>query len=76
MLVLRGGPDGRSVKVIGDLDTAEFVELYADEQGRVVRGIGCTRTGDRYDPITDALEAIVRDRRPAADLQSSDVGLG
>jgi 3-phenylpropionate/trans-cinnamate dioxygenase ferredoxin reductase component len=76
MMVLRGDSrGGRPIRVLGDLDTYEFVELYADEAGRVVMALGITRDGDRYDPMTDALETIVAAKKAAADVTAEEVGL-
>jgi 3-phenylpropionate/trans-cinnamate dioxygenase ferredoxin reductase subunit len=76
MMVLRGDPQGgRARKVLGDVDTAEFVELYANDNDEVVMGLAVTRDGDKYDPIVDALELVIQQRRSVGDVQAGDVGL-
>jgi 3-phenylpropionate/trans-cinnamate dioxygenase ferredoxin reductase subunit len=75
-MVLRGDPSaGRSVKILGDVDTGEFVELYADSSERVVMGIGFTREGDHYDAIVDGIENVILKKQRAKDVAAKDVGI-
>ena len=75
-VAVRGYPGGHSAKVLGDVDTGEYVELYANQQGQVVMGIGITRADDRYEAITDALEKLVFEKAIARDVTAAEAGLG
>jgi 3-phenylpropionate/trans-cinnamate dioxygenase ferredoxin reductase component len=63
-MVLRGDPQGgKSFATIGDMDSAEFIELYAAEDGRLMMGIAVSRDYDKLDPgISDTLEKLIRAR--------------
>jgi NADPH-dependent 2,4-dienoyl-CoA reductase/sulfur reductase-like enzyme len=75
-IVLRGDPaDGHGSRVLGDLDTGEYVELYTNRDDEVVGAIGVTRTSDRYGKLETALEEVVRARRRSRELGPADVGL-
>jgi 3-phenylpropionate/trans-cinnamate dioxygenase ferredoxin reductase subunit len=71
--VLRGDPQGgESAKVIGDIESGEFTELYAYPDGRLAMGIVFTRDGDRQDQIGDKLEEYLLAKRNAAELSAAD----
>lgn len=71
--VLRGDPQGgESVKVIGDIESGEFTELYAYPDGRLAMGLVFTRDGDRQDQIGDKIEQYLLEKRQAADLDAAD----
>jgi 3-phenylpropionate/trans-cinnamate dioxygenase ferredoxin reductase component len=71
--LLRGDPNGgQSVKVIGDRDSAEFIELYAYEDGRLAMGILFTRDYKTQDEKGDKIAQYVLDKRQAADLEAGD----
>ncbi|MEZ0327300.1 MAG: NAD(P)/FAD-dependent oxidoreductase [Fimbriimonas sp.] len=75
-VVLRGSPGSvHSTKVLGDLDTANFVELYSDQQGVVRMAIGVTRDNERYGAMETALEKLVLEKRNARDVTPADAGL-
>jgi NADPH-dependent 2,4-dienoyl-CoA reductase/sulfur reductase-like enzyme len=75
--LLRGDPQGgTSVKVIGDRDSAEFIELYAYDDGRLAMGILFTRDYKTQDEKGDKIAQYVLDKRQAADLEAKDFGLG
>ncbi|CAN5429550.1 FAD-dependent oxidoreductase [soil metagenome] len=75
--VLRGqGQAGRSAKVLGDVDTSEFVEVFADGSGTVVKALAFTTDAKKYDVINDALEAVILAKKKASELTLADVGLG
>jgi hypothetical protein len=74
-IAIRGYPRGHSAKILGDVDTGEYVELYANEEGQVSFGIGVTRDDDRYGKITDALETIVLEKRIAREVTAADIGI-
>jgi NADPH-dependent 2,4-dienoyl-CoA reductase/sulfur reductase-like enzyme len=63
-MVLRGDPDGgKSFATIGEMDSAEFTELYAAEDGRLTMGIAVSRDFEKLDPgISDTLERLIRAR--------------
>lgn len=67
--ILRGDPEGgESAKVIGDMESGEFIELYAYEDGRLARGLAFTRDFDRQDQIGDKIEQYLLEKRNADDL--------
>jgi 3-phenylpropionate/trans-cinnamate dioxygenase ferredoxin reductase subunit len=71
--VLRGDPQGgESAKVIGDIESGEFTELYAYPDGRLAMGIVFTRDGDRQDQVGDKLEEYLLAKRNVAELSASD----
>ncbi|HSI71627.1 MAG TPA: FAD-dependent oxidoreductase, partial [Fimbriimonas sp.] len=75
-IVIRGNPAiGRSARILGDLDTAEFVELYTNGDEKVVGAIGVTRIDDRYGKLEGALEAVIKDGKHSRELSLGDVGL-
>lgn len=59
-MILRGHPEGAvPVKLIGDRDAGEFVELYAGPDGNLAMGIALSHDEPSLDPISDRLaEAI------------------
>jgi hypothetical protein len=63
-MILRGDPEGgKSLAVVGDMGSAEFIELYAAEDGRLTMGIAVSRDYDKLDPgISDTLERLIRAR--------------
>jgi NADPH-dependent 2,4-dienoyl-CoA reductase/sulfur reductase-like enzyme len=71
--LLRGDPNGgQSVKLIGDRESAEFIELYAYEDGRLAMGILFTRDYKTQDEKGDKIAQYVLDKRQAAELEASD----
>jgi hypothetical protein len=81
-VILRGDPEGgKSFAVIGDMGAAEFVELYAAEDGRLTMGIAVSRDYEKLDPgISDTLERLIRARvnlkGREAELQKAGFDLG
>ncbi|MGV3615512.1 MAG: NAD(P)/FAD-dependent oxidoreductase [Fimbriimonas sp.] len=76
-MVLRGDPQGgKSAKVIGDALTGEYVELYAREDGSLAMGLAFSADEKRLDPIADALEGLVLERRAVAEISAEDVAFG
>jgi 3-phenylpropionate/trans-cinnamate dioxygenase ferredoxin reductase subunit len=74
-IVIRGNPHGgHSARIIGDVDTAEFVELYADANGQVQLGIGITRDGDRYGVLEEKLAEFVKDKRNVREISPDELG--
>jgi 3-phenylpropionate/trans-cinnamate dioxygenase ferredoxin reductase subunit len=71
--VLRGDPQGgESAKVIGDVESGEFIELYAYDDGRLAMGLAFTRDYDRQDQIGDKIEAYLLEKRAASELSETD----
>lgn len=72
-MVLRGdAQSGKSAKVLGDVDSAEFIDLYANDTGTLVMGLAFTRDENRQEAISDNLEAMIRGKKPVAELSDSD----
>lgn len=69
--VLRGNPQagGKSAKFLGDVPGAEFIELYADDQGILTMGLAFTRDSKKQDQISDQLEKAILEKAQAADLE-------
>lgn len=74
-MILRGDPQaGKSVKVFGDVDSAEFVELYAREDGTLAMGMGFSLDSKRLDAFSDKLEELIPKRPPVSGLDGSTFG--
>lgn len=74
--LLRGDPfGGQSTKVIGDMESGEFTELYAYEDGRLARGVVFTRDGDLQDKIGDKIAEYALAKRPAAEIDAAALGI-
>ncbi len=74
-MVLRGDPKvGKSVKTIGDMPSAEFVELYADGSGRLEMGIAFGRDFDKLEKISDKLEGLLRQKVSADSVDAESIG--
>lgn len=71
--VLRGDAQSNQnpVKIIGDVDGAEFIELFADANGKLVMGLAFTRDGKKQDLISDKLEEAILAGRPAGELDEA-----
>jgi 3-phenylpropionate/trans-cinnamate dioxygenase ferredoxin reductase subunit len=62
-IILRGAPQaGNNSFFVGDVDGAEFVELYHDEEGRLTMGIAVSHEEPKLDPLADTLERLIRAR--------------
>lgn len=62
-MVLRGDPQGGKNSVIsGDVDGAEFLELYYDDAGRLTMGIAISHEEPKLDALSDELEKLIRAR--------------
>ncbi|HZP83151.1 MAG TPA: FAD/NAD(P)-binding oxidoreductase [Chthonomonadaceae bacterium] len=60
-MALRGDPQGgRNTVIVGDMDGAEFTELYYDDTGRLTMGIAISHEESKLDPISDTLERLIR----------------
>jgi 3-phenylpropionate/trans-cinnamate dioxygenase ferredoxin reductase subunit len=51
-----------STKVIGDMSSGDFVELYGDADGTLKMGLAINREEKKLDPISDKLESLIADR--------------
>ncbi len=70
--VLRGDAEGgESAKVIGDRESADFIELYSYEDGRLAMGLAFMRDYKKQDAIGDKIEQYILEKRQAADLDAS-----
>ncbi len=60
-MILRGDPQaGKHSFMTGDVDGAEFVELYHDDEGRLTMGIAVSHAEPTLDPLADTLERLIR----------------
>jgi 3-phenylpropionate/trans-cinnamate dioxygenase ferredoxin reductase subunit len=75
-MILRGEPgENRQTRVLGDMSSAEFVELYGDESGRLKMGIAFSRDYDTLEPKAEKLEAMIREGAQISSAQASDFSL-
>jgi 3-phenylpropionate/trans-cinnamate dioxygenase ferredoxin reductase subunit len=59
-MILRGDKSsGRRSVVAGDIDGAEFTELYVDDSSRLTMGIGISRDEKHLDAVSDTLERLI-----------------
>lgn len=62
-MVLRGDPQGGEQSLfVGDVDGAEFAELYIDAEGVLMKAIAISHDEPKLDGISDTLEALIRAR--------------
>lgn len=60
-MILRGDSLGGKQSVIaGDLDAAEFTELYSNDEGQLVMGVSISHEEPKLDPVSDTLERLIR----------------
>lgn len=60
-MILRGDPQGgKNSLIVGDMDGAEFTELYYNDEGRLTMGIAISHEEKTLDPISDTLERLIR----------------
>lgn len=60
-MILRGDPQGGRNRVFtGDVNGAEFTELYYADDGRLTMGVSIGHDEKKLDPISDALERAIR----------------
>ncbi len=79
-MVLRGDPQGGPHSVFtGDVDGAEFTELYYNDEGLLKMGIAVSHDEKKLDPIADILERLIRNKTningKEAQIQSMDFDL-
>lgn len=78
-MVLRGDPAvsrHQNTKVIGDMQSGDFVELYADEAGKLRMGVAINHEEPKLDPISDKLEALIRGGAKMSDVSAESLGVG
>jgi 3-phenylpropionate/trans-cinnamate dioxygenase ferredoxin reductase component len=62
-MILRGDTQGGKHSIFsGDVEGAEFVELYYNDEGRLTMGIAISHDEPKLDPISDTLERLIRAR--------------
>jgi len=62
-MIQRGSiPASAKTKLLGDMASAEFIELYAEEDGVLKMGISISREEKKLDPISDKLEKLIETR--------------
>lgn len=62
-MILRGHPErARPVRVLGDRNAGEFVEIYENFDGEIVMGIAFSKDEPKLDGISDKLEEAIGSR--------------
>lgn len=75
-MIMRGDPDaGKQSKVLGDLNGGEFVELYHDESGSVRMGVAFSHDYEKLEPISEKLEAFIREKKNVNEIDQAAVGI-
>jgi 3-phenylpropionate/trans-cinnamate dioxygenase ferredoxin reductase subunit len=75
-MILRGDPAAQAqTKLLGDLEGAEFVELYADGSGQMRKGIAVSREEPKLDAISDRLEELIRAGATLESAGAESVGM-
>jgi 3-phenylpropionate/trans-cinnamate dioxygenase ferredoxin reductase component len=60
-MILRGNPNAAKHSILtGDLEGAEFTELYYDDSGKLTMGISVSHEEKILDPISDTLEELIQ----------------
>lgn len=74
-MILRGDIEvgAENTRVIGDMASAEFVELYGNPAGTLRMGIGFSRDEKKLDPLSDSLEALIREKRKIHEIRPEDL---
>lgn len=75
-MILRGNPaGGKSAKVLGDMKSGEFAELYADDNGIVTMVVVISRDKPKTRVIAEALEPLLWEKKRVEDYSSELIGL-
>jgi NADPH-dependent 2,4-dienoyl-CoA reductase/sulfur reductase-like enzyme len=70
--ILRGDAEGgKSAKVLGDVESGEFIELAAYDDGRLAMGLAFARDYKKQDEIGDKIEEFILAKKNVADIDSS-----
>lgn len=73
-MILRGDPkNGKPAKVIGSMENADYVELYAREDGTLQMGLAFTTDGSKLDPAADKLEELIPQRPRIEELNDNSI---
>ena len=68
-MVLRGDPQSKPTRIIGDVEKGEYAELYAREDGTLACALGFSFDGDKADTLGDVFEGLIRARPQVADVE-------
>ena len=68
-MVLRGDPQSKPTRIIGDVEKGEYAELYAREDGTLACALGFSFDGDKADQLGDVFEALIRARPQVGDVE-------
>lgn len=75
-MILRGDPEGGpQTRILGDIDNADFVEVFGREDGTLAMGMAFTRDSKKLDAISDELEKLIPERPRLDGLTEEQVGL-
>lgn len=68
-MIQRGDAQGgKSAAVFGSMENADFIELYAREDGTLAMGLAFSKDESKLDPTSDKLEELFRAKSKVADL--------
>ena len=74
-MILRGNPaGGKSARILGDIKTGEFAELYADEEGVVAMVVVISHDKPKTRAIAETLEPLLWDKRTVDDYSLELIG--
>lgn len=75
-MILRGNPaGGKAAKVLGDMKSGEFAELYADEDGVVAMVVVISHDKLKTRVIAENLEPLLWDKKRVEDYNLKLIGL-
>ena len=67
-MVLRGDPQSKPARIIGDVEKGEYAELYAREDGTLACALAFSFDGEKADRLGDEFEGWIRAKPPVADV--------
>ena len=71
-MVLRGNPaGGKAARVLGEMRSGEFVQLYADEQDVVKMAVAISRDKPKTRRVAETLEPLLWDERKVGDYSAA-----
>jgi NADPH-dependent 2,4-dienoyl-CoA reductase/sulfur reductase-like enzyme len=62
-------------KMLGDVKSGEFVELYYNDAGQLRMTIACSHDDHKLDPISDKAEELIRAKANVNEITTSTFGL-
>ncbi|RYX85209.1 NAD(P)/FAD-dependent oxidoreductase [bacterium] len=72
-MILRGDPQGgKNTKVIGDMESGEFIQLYANDEKIVKMALAITHNKPKSEKIAADLEPFVKSNRSLNSVSKSD----